>query len=236
MNDIADEQFKTPVDSLTILDNKNQMIKNTHYSYDYHQPEDYRFSLDSVFLAQKVAEDLKSLPHPETLRVLDLCAGCGVVGLELHFHMKSLKKIDFLEVQEVYLEYFEKNSLQAKSPDSEFHFLQMNYAELIQEKFKEVYDVIISNPPYFFQGEGLLSPNEFKNRCRFFLDSSFQKLIEATLYSLKPNGKAYLLMRPGSHHGRDLLEEIKKLSKGLSSVQVLDEVRGTNIVMLVKKG
>ena len=112
----------------------------------------------------------------------------------------------------------------------------MNYADLIQDKFKDNYDVIISNPPYFFLGEGLLSPNnEFKNRCRFFIDSNFKKLIEATLYSLKPEGRAYLLMRPGSHHGRDLLEEIKKLSRTLASVEILDEVRGTNIVMLTKK-
>lgn len=211
------------------------MIKNSHYSYEYHQPKDYRFSLDSVFLAQKVAQTLKSHPHPENLSVLDLCAGCGVVGLELQFHLKTLNKIDFLEVQEVYLPYFQKNVEQAQSPLGQFRFLHMNYADLMQEHFRGVYDVIVSNPPYFFLGEGLLSPNEFKNRCRFFIDSDFKNLINATLFALKPNGRAYLLVRPGSHHGRSLLEEIKNLSNGLATVQVLDEVRGTNIVELAKK-
>lgn len=211
------------------------MSKNTLYSYNYHQPEDYRFSLDSVFLAQKVAGILKSHHHPSNLRVLDLCAGCGIIGLELNFHLKSLNKIDFLEVQEVYLPYFEKNVLQAQSNESEFNFLNMNYADLINSDYKEKYDVIVSNPPYFFVGEGLLSPNEFKNRCRFFIDSDFKKLIAATIFALKPKGQAYLLVRPGSHHGRSLHEEIKNLSSGLAKVEVLDEVRGTNIVLLTKE-
>ena len=94
--------------------------------------------------------------------------------------------------------------------------------------------MIISNPPYFFLGEGLLSPNEFKNRCRFFIDSDFNNLIKAVLFSLKPGGRAYLLVRPGSHHGRNLFDEIKDLSLGFADVQILDEVRGTNIVELVK--
>ncbi len=212
------------------------MSKNTLYSYNYHQPEDYRFSLDSVFLAQKVAGVLMSHENPSNLRVLDLCSGCGVIGLELNFHLKSINKIDFLEVQEVYRPYFEKNVEQAQSKDSEFNFLNMNYAELLNSEHQEKYDVIVSNPPYFFIGEGLLSPNEFKNRCRFFIDSDFKKLIAATIFSLKPNGKAFMLVRPGSHHGRSLHDEIKTLSVGMARVEILDEVRGTNVVMLTKEG
>jgi tRNA1Val (adenine37-N6)-methyltransferase len=211
------------------------MIKNNHYSYEYHQPEEYRFSLDSVFLAQKVASFLKDYSNLENMKVLDLCAGCGVVGLELQFHLPMLRKIDFLEVQDVYREFFEKNCEQASSINSEFNFLPMNYADLLKADYQNKYDVVVSNPPYFFLGEGLLSPNEFKNRCRFFIDSNFQKLIEASLHVLNPGGLAFLLMRPGSHHGRNLVDEIKKLTTGLADVQIVDEVRGTDIVMLTKK-
>ncbi len=213
------------------------MTKTTLYTYDYSQPEDYRFSLDSVLLAKKVAETLKMSPHPEKMHILDLCSGCGVVGLELNFHLKTLNKIDFLEVQEVYKSHFDKNVDQARSLNSEFHFLNMNYTELISDQYFEKYDVIVSNPPYFFLGEGLLSPNnDFKNRCRFFIDSDFYNLIKAILYALKPNGRSFLLARPGTHHGRNLLEEIKKHSIGLARVQVMDKVRGTDIIELIKEG
>lgn len=211
------------------------MIKNTQYSYDYHQPSEYRFSLDSVFLAQKVAQHLRINSNLENAKVLDLCAGCGVVGLELQFHLPILKKIDFLEVQNIYRDFFNRNLEQVQATDSEFNFLSMNYADLINDNYAGTYDVVVSNPPYFFLGEGLLSPNEFKNRCRFFIDSNFQKLIEASLHVLKPNGEAFILMRPGSPHGRNLMDEVKKLTSGLADVQIIDEVRGTDIVKLLKK-
>lgn len=231
-----DSQMQTSIDCLHNLVNKMKMTKNLQYSYEYSQPKGYRFSLDSVFLAQKVAEKLKFSPDLEKMNVLDLCSGCGVVGLELHFHLNTLRNIDFLEIQEIYRPHFETNALQAKRLKSEFHFLQMNYKDLLSQQHREKYDVIVSNPPYFFQGEGLLSPNnDFKNRCRFFIDSDFHNLIQATLFVLKPKGRAFILARSGSHHGRDLLEEIKKLSVGLARVQVMDEVRGTNIIELIKE-
>ena len=106
----------------------------------------------------------------------------------------------------------------------------------MNQNYREKYDVIVSNPPYFFQGEGLLSPNnDFKNRCRFFIDSDFYNLIKATIFTLKPHGRAFILARPGTHHGRNLINEIKKFSLGLARVQILDEVRGTNIVELIKE-
>lgn len=215
------------------------MIKNTLYSYDYYQPEEYRFSLDSVLLSQKVAKIIEFDENLAEYIVLDLCSGCGVVGLELNFHLSVIFKIDFLEVQEVYRQYFLENIQQVKIPHKEFNFLPFNYADLckspLAEIYKEKYDLILSNPPYFFKGEGLLSPNEFKNRCRFFIDSDFKMLIESLLFVLKPQGRAYLLVRPGSHHGRDIFEEIQTLCINRGSVKIIDEVRGTNIVELIKK-
>jgi len=216
------------------------MIKNSIYSYEYSQPEDYKFSLDSVFLAQKVAQALK-IDHPQDLselKVLDLCAGSGVIGLELNFHLPEISKIDFLEIQDQYIEHFNLNKTQAAN-HSQFRFLHMNYEELTgvdhNSEFYNSYDVIVSNPPYFFMGEGLLSPNEFKNRCRFFIDSSFKKLIEAMLSSLKPNGISYFLVRPGKNHGRDILGEVRNLTMGSAAVDFFDEIRGTAIVRLIKK-
>lgn len=214
------------------------MIKNTLYSYDYHQPEDYRFSLDSVFLSQKVAQLMADAPNLDHYQVLDLCSGCGVVGLELNFHLSVIKNIDFLEVQDIYRPYFMKNIAQVPAGGN-FRFLSHNYADLTKapmaDEYKDKYDLIVSNPPYFFKGEGLMSPSEFKNRCRFFIDSDFKTLIESLLFVLKPKGKAYLLVRPGSHHGRDLFQEITFLTKGKSSTKIIDEVRGTNIVELIKE-
>lgn len=230
-------EIEKGVDSLLILDNKKQMIKNSLYTYDYFQPEEYRFSLDSVFLAQKVAKLLESEVKLSNWKVLDLCAGCGIIGLELSLHAKDLINIDFLEVQEIYHSFFQKNKkmIYPEADGLQFRFLNLNYQNLLEDEYENTYDLIVSNPPYFFKDEGLLSPSDFKNRCRFFLDSDFKTLIFAILFVLKPNACAYLLVRSGVHHGRSPIEEIINILGAGGSAKVIDNVRGTDIVLIRKK-
>jgi tRNA1(Val) A37 N6-methylase TrmN6 len=92
----------------------------------------------------------------------------------------------------------------------------------------------VCNPPYFLKGEGLLSPSDFKNRCRFFLDSDFETLIRAIIFSLKPDSSAYILIRAGTHHGRTPIEEIITLLGHSGSAKIIDNVRGTDIVLIRK--
>lgn len=212
------------------------MSKNDIYTYDYFQPEEYKFSLDSVFLAQKVATFIKDFPNLSEWSTLDLCAGCGIIGLELSLHQKALTNIDFLEIQEIYQSFFDKNvEMIYPSPRSKnLKFIKKNYQDLIMPEFESTYDLIVSNPPYFFKGEGLLSPNEFKNRCRFFLDSDFKTLIEVIFFVLKPKSSAFILVRKGDHHGRIPLVEIKKILKDKALAQIIDHVRGTDIIQIQK--
>ncbi|MGL6035003.1 MAG: hypothetical protein ACRC0N_08060, partial [Acinetobacter johnsonii] len=61
-----------------------------YYTYNYKQPDEYRFSLDSIHLARFVASQLASHSELGSLRVLDLCAGCGVIGIELSWHLRAV--------------------------------------------------------------------------------------------------------------------------------------------------
>jgi tRNA1(Val) A37 N6-methylase TrmN6 len=211
------------------------MIKNTIVTSEYFQPDEYHYSLDSVLLAHKVAFLYEAHPQISDLKILDLCAGCGVVGLEFYCHLKNTRFIDFIEIQETYVPYFEKNLKLINPTATNFNFLLMNYNQMQNKDFENKYDLIISNPPYFFKGEGILSPSEFKNRCRFFMDANLAELINAILFSLVPNGKAYLLARPGIHHGRDLEADIKKLVGVKGDTQIVDDVRGTHVLCITKK-
>lgn len=208
---------------------------NTRYTFHYSQPNEYRFSLDSVFLAQKVAELLKSQSELKNKKFLDLCSGCGVIGLELAIYEDEVYYVDFMEVQEIYIEHFQKNAKELFDHKKNLNLHLMNYEKAMSEPaFKSRYDFILSNPPYFFQGEGLYSPSEFKNRCRFFMDSSFEVLIESILYMLNENGRAFVLIRDGKHHGRTLVEEVVEIVKNRASVRIVDNVRGTNVVEIAK--
>jgi tRNA1Val (adenine37-N6)-methyltransferase len=215
-----------------------KMSKNSIYTYNYFQPKEYRFSLDSVFLAQKIAANYFNHPQKSELKILDLCAGCGIIGLELALHLQTLPSIDFLEIQLIYLEYFNKNveMIFPNAPKDCLTFLPYNYDVLqSRQDLKARYDLIVCNPPYFFLGEGLLSPSEFKNRCRFFIDSNFENLIRGCLTALKNDGKAFLLLRPGDHHGRNAIEMINEIVGLAAQCEVFDNVRGTDVVCITKK-
>ncbi|MFJ1269192.1 methyltransferase [Legionella lytica] len=204
------------------------------FTYHYKQPDEYHFSLDSVQLAQFVATELQSYADLASLRILDLCAGCGVIGMELSWHLPAIRHVDFIEVQDIYTDYFQQNLAHINRPELKCRWHLINYDELHEKEWEGKYDVIISNPPFFLVGHGVLSPSEFKNRCRFYLDSSFQNYIRALENSLSEKGKAYFLLRPLKHHGFDLFAEIPALLQETTTVKKISHIRGTDIILLEK--
>jgi tRNA1Val (adenine37-N6)-methyltransferase len=201
---------------------------NPHFSLQYSQPEEYRFSHDSVFLARRVFEHMSEAPL-RPMRVLDLCSGCGIVGLDFLFHCRKERvevpeALDFLEVQSVYEEHFEKNVQALGLIDTKLRFLNSNYTALIDKP--AAYDLILCNPPYFLSNQGKLSPSEFKGRCRFFLDADPLSLFQAAAASLRRGGRAYVLIRDP-----DLVPEA---IEGCV-IQPFGEIRGTPLIELLKE-
>jgi len=171
--------------------------------------------------------------------VLDLCSGCGIVGLDYLFHChkelgNSPLKADFMEVQDIYFEHFEKNVTAVNSP-TPCQFLKVNYAELTSPRFHEKYDLILSNPPYFRVGHGKLSPSEFKNRCRFFIDSDFKALIQGIENALKPGGSAYVLLRDDKDHGYSPMTEARHFLSENCLIAAIEDIRGTAVARIQKR-
>lgn len=164
--------------------------------------------------------------------VLDLCAGCGVIGFDFHFYCQHVRRMDFVEVQEVYQQHFEKN-LRLVSPEpTHFQWHLINYSRLQDPSWKSKYDVVLCNPPYFEKDQGKHSPSEFKNRCRFFLDSDFPTLIESMLNVLRPGGEAYFLHRPLRDHKKDLSVTLESIVSGRAQINVAEMIRGTFLMRL----
>ncbi len=215
----------------------------------YSQPAEYRFSHDSIELAQRAAQFLR-LKTEAGLRVLDLCAGCGVVGLELArilrtgdsgLSWRNLElEFDFLEVQGVYREFFEVNRKSAV-PEAKVRWLEMNYANLLSDRqsggdFTAKYDLVVSNPPYFDREQGSLPPSDFKARCRFFIDSDFETMFEAITTVLKPCGSALVLVRDLRDHGVDRVASLNRILNPLGQWCELEPVRGTGLIHFQKAG
>lgn len=203
---------------------------NPYYTFQYSQPEEYHFSHDSVFLARQVFEILQAQGSSD-LKILDLCAGCGIVGLDLLYHCRQaefagVSHIDFLEVQDIYRSHFEVNRERAGVVPSQGAFILGNYADLQAP----LYDVIVSNPPYFRVGQGKLSPSEFKNRCRFFIDADFTTLLQSFTRALKPGGEAYFLLRDLEDHGWEAQKEAATVLRPYGELTRRGDIRGTSFM------
>ena len=209
---------------------------NPHFTFEYSQPAEYHFSHDSVFLARRVFETLNPAMVP-SLRGLDLCAGCGIVGLDLIYHSKKAwgvtpASFDFFEVQEIYQPHFVENLSRGEINAASVHFVAENYSRLLEQKHSFVYDLIVCNPPYFRQGQGKLSPSEFKSRCRFFIDSDFTTLLLAIKASLSERGVAYVLLRDLADHGWYPKIEAEKILGADMLVESLEDIRGTGLISI----
>lgn len=223
--------------------------KNHRFTYRYAQPEDYHFCQDSVIFPMFVAERIRSRAAGDEIgpefRALDIGCGCGVIGLELAHYLPSIRRFDFLDIQETFRPYFEENLLVTSQSrpshqeadlgfDREFKFILGNYSDLCGERFREVYDLVVSNPPYFLPGEGKLSPSELKNRCRFFLDGDLTTLVKGIVNCLRPSGEGYVLTKTGAIHGRDALRDIRLALTGRGTAEVIADIRGTSVVRITK--
>ncbi len=210
------------------------------FTQSYSQPESYHFCQDSVIAPRLIADDLaSSLNGSRGLRALDLCAGCGVMGLELLHALGDLSRaiatFDFLEIQREFEPHFHANAqcTTDRNPKSEItkRWINQDYNRLSRVEFAESYDLIIANPPYFSKGEGTLGPSDLSNRARFFLDSDLQTLFRAVRNALAPKGLAYLLVKSGKEHGRDAFTSAR-LEFFNFRVERLADVRGTDLLKI----
>jgi tRNA1(Val) A37 N6-methylase TrmN6 len=212
---------------------------NEHYTFEYSQPEEYHFSHDSVFLARQVYEIYRDEGLTPAV-CLDLCSGCGIIGLDFLYHNQKERGVvprsfDFLEVQSaIYQPHFEKNVVHVTDAKTAIKFIPENYDVLQTESYKNQYDLILCNPPYFHKDQGTLSPSDFKNRCRFFLDSDFANLMRGIENSLRSGGRAYVLLREQRQHGWSAFHLAGQHLSSTMSLEILGDIRGTSLLEIRK--
>lgn len=219
------------------------------FTFNYSQPSEYHFSLDSVLLAQRVVQWFSEQTEAQQNKiqyVLDLCSGCGIIGIDTMALLNVIslnkektiysipKSIDFLEVQDIYQQHFIKNIQFVEKDLKSYLFYQLNYNQVQNyPELTEKYDLIICNPPYFEKNKGILSDSEFKNRCRFYIDSDFSTLIKSLIYLLKKDGVAFVLIKDLSMHGLDLDDQLALFKKDLKFEKQLP-IRTTDLFKITR--
>ena len=121
-------------------------------------------------------------------KILDIGTGCGIIALMLA--QRSMAKIDAIEVDNASCEEARLNF--ANSPWSDRLYLINKSIQEYATSGDPVYDVIVSNPPFFINS--LKSAVASRNLARHNDTMNSAELIAAIKKLLKPKGKFNLIL------------------------------------------
>jgi len=162
--------------------------------YDYpkmkivQDEEDFKFSLDSILLAEFVE------PPKRNLKILDMCTGNAPIPLILS--VKYPNKIIGFEIQEkIYNMAIE--SININNCKEQIEIINDDVKN-IQNYFPENnFDIITCNPPYFkVDKNSLLNKNMIKSIARHEVKIDLEGIIKIASENLNNKGCLYMVHRP----------------------------------------
>lgn len=210
-------------------------LSSKPFTHRYSQPKEHRYSIDSIELCWKLGRILNQRNHKHKLRVMDLCSGCGVMGLEIAHWCTRVEHVDFIEVQSEYVQFFNANLKITGRSAEHFVYYDLNYRDISRyPNLNNNSDLIVCNPPYFRMETGSVGKSTFRNRCHYLIDSDLQRLCSAILFSLRPRGEAYILVKDLSAQGINQLAELETQFRNQASVEKVGQARGVDVVGVVK--
>lgn len=134
----------------------------------------YRFGLDAFLLAAWTSRSTPALA--QGLRVLDLCAGTGVVGLAFALMRHDVDSLHAVEANPDMATILQHNLLQGGG-----RFRVRADVRDARELTGVQADVIIMNPPYFEPGSGRLSPDPYRAMARHQVLGNIDELLSAAV-------------------------------------------------------
>ena len=138
-----------------------------------YQPESgYCYNSDSVFLY-----DFISSFKPKG-KVLDIGAGCGIVGL-LVARDNPKVILEAVEKQDIFIEYSQRNAKVNKIG------YKLHKGDFLEISFEDKFDYIISNPPFYPVGS-IKSDNEMLFKARYNVNLPLDAFFKKVSQVLKP--------------------------------------------------
>lgn len=146
---------------------------------------------ETEFWTQKAIEDIKQNPK-EQIRVLDIFAGSGCIGIAVLKHDRRVR-CDFADVRETFPKQIRKNAKINQIDSRRFRVLKSDIFSAINDR----YDYILANPPYVATDD-FLDPKvrQYEPHEAVLAGPDGLKLIKKFLktarHHLEPQGKIYL--------------------------------------------
>lgn len=155
----------------------------------------FRFSADALLLACFAANRV-------CRRVLDLGAGCGVVGLGLLLHLPDA------DIQVIGVDC-SPDMVEAATANATALGLDHRYRAVlgdvramaeIADCAPNAFDLVLCNPPYRQPGHGRLPPDPDKQAARFETSADLEDFFQAAARSLDTKGRLALVHLPEHLH------------------------------------
>lgn len=159
----------------------------------------------------------------ENIKILDIGSGSGCIPISLALRL-PYAKITSIDISEKALEIAKKNN---ELHQTKVHFVQKDY---LNENLEDIYDVIISNPPYIDTSEAVeisASVKDFEPHLALFAPQNralafYEKIAQDCKKHLSPNGLLFLEIN------QKLGNETLNLFQDLTEKQLLKDLSGND--------
>lgn len=146
----------------------------------------FSFGIDAVLLSSIVnVKDGGS--------ILDIGSGNGIIALLLSSKTKA-SNIVGIEIQD-YVCDMARRSVKMNGLEERIKMIEGD-VRLLAPEYRDSFDVIVSNPPYFKHKAGLISENSRKMCARHEISLNLDELFQAASLMLRNKGRMYLIHRP----------------------------------------
>lgn len=169
--------------------------------------------------------------NAENLKILDIGTGSGIIPIVLkkHFPQSEVSTIDISE------KALKVARINAKSNETEINFTQKDF---LNEELTEIFDVIISNPPYIGideESEIANSVKEFEPKIALFSPTNnalifYEKIAEACKNHLSENGMVFLEIN--QKLGKETLQLFENV---LTEVKLVKDLSGNDRFIVGRK-
>lgn len=147
-------------------------------------PEKFKFTIDAFLLTGFVNPASKD-------RVIDLGAGGGVLSL-LIAGAKQVGSVRGLEIQPELAE-MARRSVALNGLEDRVQIINGDLRDLPAELKPNSFDYVISNPPFYPAGKGVVSENQALAMAKFEIGCKLEEVIIAAKRLVKGNGKFSLI-------------------------------------------
>jgi tRNA1Val (adenine37-N6)-methyltransferase len=190
----------------------------------------YRFNIDSVLLSSFTI----AMVTPPASRIVDLGAGCGVIGLLLA-RQWGQSRVTLVELQEDLAQLAQKNVLRNQLTQQ---------AEVIAGDLRHPriwsacgLDLVVCNPPFFKLNAGRMSPRPQISRAKHEVTCTLPELLQAASSGLPARGKLSLIYP--TERLPEMLEALRQWQLGVHCLRRIIPLPGrasSRVLLLAEKG